>query len=89
VAAWLAGHNGVSTRWYVLTRDVLPLAPVEDEIVLRSHQMVDQMLPTGASLEDLVGLLDDPPVPPEELTELREARIKFGQYLIHYNGVAL
>ncbi|HEY5435759.1 MAG TPA: hypothetical protein VIK13_11045 [Candidatus Limnocylindrales bacterium] len=57
--------------------------------MLRSHQMVDQMLPTGASLEDLVGLLDDPPVPPEELTELREARIKFGQYLIHYNGVAL
>ena len=91
-AEWPPGWpdiTGFRTRWYVLTRDVLPLAPVEDEIVLRSHQMVDQMLPTGASLEDLVGLLDDPPVPPEELTELREARIKFGQYLIHYNGVAL
>lgn len=92
MARWPVGWpdvTGYATRWYVLTRDVLPLDPPRDGIVIRSHQMLAWMLRLGASLGDLIGLLDNPPAPPVELAEMHQGQTKFGAYRIEWTQVAV
>lgn len=87
---WPAGWpdtSAYSTRWYVLTRDVLPLSPPPDDIIVRSHQMLAWMLKSASTLEELVGLLDNPPTPPTELATLHSASLKFGSYIIEWDQV--
>jgi hypothetical protein len=79
--------SGYATRWYVLTRDVLPLSSPPDDIVIRSQQMVAWMLKSGSTLEELVRLLDRPPTPPTELAELHDASLKIGAYTIEWDQV--
>ena len=57
-------------RWYVLTRDVLPSTLVRDDgVTLRSQQLLDRMLPRDADMDDLLKILDEPPLPPEPLRQ--------------------
>jgi hypothetical protein len=91
-ARWPTGWpdvSGFATRWYVLTRDVLPLDAPRGDIVIRSHQLLASMLRPGTSLDDLVRLLDDPPTPPAELTQLQSGDLKFGAYRIEWTQVTV
>jgi hypothetical protein len=89
---WPSGWPDVTdfaTRWYVLTRDVLPLGPAQSDVLIRSHQVVAWMLRSGASLADLVTLLDAPPTPPHEIADLQWNSVKFGRYTIEWDQVAV
>ena len=79
--------SGFSKRWYVLTNDVLSLDPPDDEIVVRSNQMLAWMLPRSATLPELIALLDDPPTPPGELSELQWTSLRYGKYLVEWDQV--
>lgn len=76
-------------RWFIVTRDVLPLTPAEDEIVIRSHQMLAWMLKDQATIEELIDLLDNPPTPPGPLDELIEAERTYGDIRVTWNQVAI
>lgn len=81
--------EGYSTRWYVLSRDVLPLGPPPDDIIIRSHQVLAWMLRSNSTLDELVRLLDDPPTPPAQLAALQSTRMKFGAYTIAWDQVVV
>lgn len=81
--------SGFAKRWYVLTNDVLSLDPPDDEIVVRSHQMLAWMLPRSATLPELIALLDDPPIPPGELSELQWTSLRYGKYLVEWDQVVV
>lgn len=78
--------SGFQTRWFILTPNVLPVRTVEpDEIVVRSHQMLERMLPRGASVSELVNLMDEPPYPPPPLSETEWQRVLYGDYVIDFD----
>lgn len=79
--------EGYASRWYVITRDVLPVGPPLDDVIIRSHQMLAWMLKSGATLEELVRLLDHPPAPPEEVAMLHSTSLKFGRYTVEWDQV--
>jgi hypothetical protein len=74
-----------STRWFVLTGDVLPVGMPYGDVAVRSHQMLAWMLRAGTTFDDLLDLLDRPPSPPEQLATLQTARTKFGRYTIEWD----
>lgn len=87
---WPTGWPDVSdyaTRWFILTPDVLPVAPSPDDIGIRSQQMLGWLLRAHSSLPDLIRLLDDPPTPPEPVTELHWSFRKFGRYRVEWDQV--
>jgi hypothetical protein len=91
-ARWPTGWpdvSGYATRWYVLTRDVLPVTPPPDDVIVRSHQMLAWMLRPGSSLDDLVQLLDHPATPPTELARLHWGALKFGAHRFEWTQVAV
>jgi hypothetical protein len=74
------GLAGSSSRRY------LPVRPVEpDGVVVRSHQMLDRALRPGATVADLIALMDDPPYPPEELCERQWEHVRYGRFQIEYD----
>jgi hypothetical protein len=79
--------SGFSKRWYVLTNDVLPLDQSDDDIVVRSHQMLAWMLRRDAALPELIALLDDPPTPPGDIAELQWTSLRYGKYLVEWDQV--
>lgn len=92
IARWPAGWPDVSdyaVRWYILTRDVLPVDTTRSDTIIRSHQMLAWMLRADASIADLIDLLDDPPTPPKELSELHSATMKFGRWTVEWTQVAI
>lgn len=77
---------GFRTRWFILTPNVLPVRTVEtDATIVRSHQMLERMLHAGASVSDLIDLLDEPPYPPPELMETKWERVAFGDYGVDFD----
>lgn len=75
--------SGFAWRWFVLTRDVLATREVAtDEVTLRSHQMLTRTLRRDATVRDLLGLLDDPPIPPAQLCATQWERIRYGDLRI-------
>lgn len=78
--------SGFRTRWFILTPNVLPVRAVEpDGIVVRSHQMLARTLRVGASLADLVKLMDEPPYPPTELTQTQWERVAYGDFVVDFD----
>lgn len=66
-------------RWFVLTRDVLPMRDIDEGgVTARSVQLLQRMLRADASVVDLVQLLDDPPTPPEDLCATQWERVRYG-----------
>ena len=78
---------GYKKRWFILTRDVLPLGPTEDDIVIRSHQVLAWMLRSDSTITDLFELLDSPPTPPEPLDILHESTIRYGDISVSWDQV--
>ena len=77
---------GFRTHWYILTPNVLPVRTVEPVgIIVRSHQMLDRMLHAGATVSDLVDLMDEPPWPPPEITQTQWERVAYGDYVIDFD----
>jgi hypothetical protein len=74
-----------SIRWFILTGDVLPVGTTTGDVPVRSHQMLAWMLHSNSKLDDLLGLLDTPPSPPEQLVALHTAHTKFGRYVIEWD----
>ena len=60
---WPPAPDSTQWRWFVLTNDVLPTQDSTSGIRIRSYQMLKHLLPTEATLRQLVDLLDDPPTP--------------------------
>jgi len=78
--------TGFQTRWYILTPNVLPVRTVEaDGTIVRSHQMLDAMLPPGSSVADLIELMDEPHYPPPELTETQWEQVTYGDFEIRFD----
>lgn len=66
-------------HWYVLTRDVLAMRQIQDNnVTIRSHQLLSRTLRAGARIADLISALDSPPVPPVELCQTHWERIRYG-----------
>lgn len=80
---------GFELRWFVLTRDVLATQHVDDDLVtLRSHQLIRWALRDGATVGELIDLLDHPPKPPATLSHTRWVRVRFGDLRIDAEMIA-
>ncbi len=79
---WPADWPDVSDfdrRWFVLTRDVLATRDIDkNEVFLRSHQLLSRTLRKGATVRELVHLLESPPTPPVEFCGTEWHRIRYG-----------
>lgn len=70
---------GYSFRWFILTRDVLVMREIDrDDIVIRSHQLIERTLQRNTSVDDLIRSLDSPPIPPTELMATQWDRVHYG-----------
>jgi hypothetical protein len=66
-------------RWYLLTRDVLPMREIAtDDIVIRSVQLLQYMLKPESDLLTTCALLDNPPWPPKELQDTHWDSFRYG-----------
>lgn len=52
-------------RWFILTPDVLPVVPLDDDgIIVRSHQLLERSPWSGSRVRDMVRALESPTPPP-------------------------
>ena len=80
--------TGYNFRWYVLTRDVLAMKSIaDDDVTIRSCQLMSRTLPSGATIADLITVLDSPPVPPEGLTQTHWGRFHYGNLRVDMESV--
>jgi hypothetical protein len=78
--------GGVPIRWFILSPNVLPVRrPDDDGIIVRSNQMLERMLPSGSSVADLVALLENPPYPPDELSETSWHKVVYGKFEVTFD----
>ena len=75
-------------RWYVLTRDVLAMRHItDDDVTIRSYQLLSRTLRAGASLADLISALDSPPAPPMELCQSQWERFRYGDLKVEAESI--
>ena len=80
--------TGYQFRWYVLTRDVLAMRHIrDDDVTIRSCQLLSRTLRAGASIEDLISILDSPPVPPIKLRQTQWVRIRYGDLQVEIEHI--
>lgn len=80
--------SSCAIRWFILTRDVLPMRHVDDDgVTIRSLRLLQHTLRRGASMNDLFRALDEPPVPPAELTATSWDRIRYGDLTVEFEMV--
>jgi hypothetical protein len=83
---WPAGWDvpdDATYRWFILTPDVLPALPLEEDgIVVRSHQMLERFQWTGDRLGDMVRSLLDPPPPPKGLMTTDWITVPYGPFRV-------
>lgn len=80
--------TGYEFHWYVLTRDVLAMTHIaDDDITIRSHQLLSRTLRSGASIADLISVLDSPPIPPTELCQTQWERIRYGDLRVEIESI--
>ena len=84
---WPPVPDDTEWRWFVLTHDVLPTQDNNNsDIRIRSYQMLKHLLPTQATLRQLVNLLDAPPTPD---CAPNWERHRFGRLVVDVEGVGL
>ncbi len=75
-------------RWFVLTRDVLPLQDIDDdEVTVRSLQLIQRTVRKDATGHDLIAALEHPPVPPDVLTATDWESFRFGDLRVEVEVV--
>jgi hypothetical protein len=80
--------RGYNFRWYVLTWDVLAMKSIaDDDVTIRSCQLMSRTLHSGATIADLITVLDSPPVPPEGLTQTHWGRFHYGDLRVEMESV--
>jgi len=88
---WPAGWpdmTGYEFHWYVLTRDVLATRHIRDnDVTIRSYQLLSRTLRAGARMADLISALDSPPVPPVELCQTQWQRIRYGNLRVEIESI--
>jgi hypothetical protein len=86
VPQWPTGWpemTGYTFYWCVLTRDVLAMRHIKDnDVTIRSHQLLSRTLRAGAGIADLISALDSPPVPPAEICQTQWERFRYGDLQI-------
>jgi hypothetical protein len=79
---WPADWPDVSNyrkRWFVLTRNVLPMRSVSvEEVTIRSNQLLSRTLRSGGSLADLIATLDHPPLTPPVTRKTQWETLRYG-----------
>ena len=89
--SWPAGWSDPANhewRWFILTRDVLTSSLIsEDQITIRSYQLLNRMLRIESSMDDLLRLLDDPPIPPRPLLGTTWSREKYGSLRVEIETI--
>lgn len=83
--SWPPVPKKTQWRWFVLTNDVLPTQACTSSIRIRSYQMLKHLLPSEATLQQLVDLLDDPPTPDGCIPHWETHR--FGALLVEVDSV--
>lgn len=72
-----------NARWFILTRDVLAMRSVsDDDVTLRSNQLLSRTLRKDATVGELIDALDNPPIPPPELLGTQWERMRYGDLRI-------
>jgi hypothetical protein len=88
---WPAGWpemSGYDYHWYVLTRDVLAMRDIaDDDVTIRSYQLLRRTLRTNSSINDLISALDSPPVPPAELSRTQWEGIRYGDLRVEIESI--
>jgi hypothetical protein len=70
-----------SFRWFILTSNVLPTLPLNDDgIYVRSHRMLARFRWAGPTVTDMVAALLSPPDPPGGLGRREWITMRFGPY---------
>jgi hypothetical protein len=91
VPQWPAGWpdmTGFEFHWYVLARDVLAMRQIrDDDVTVRSYQLLSRTLRAGATVADLISALDSPPVPPIELCQTQWERIRYGDLRVEIESI--
>jgi len=82
-ADWPDNVGTWNKRWFLLVRDVLVMRHIDDDdITIRSLQLLQNTLRAGASAEDLIQALDHPPPPPPALSDTQWDRFRYGDLRI-------
>jgi hypothetical protein len=93
IPAWPAGWSDVGNyrkRWFVLTRDVLPMRRAsEDDVTIRSLQLLSRTLRSGASLADLIYALDHPPDTPALTRKTQWESLRFGDLKVEMEMIVV
>lgn len=88
---WPAGWpdmTGYRLHWYVLARDVLAIRHIrDDDVTIRSYQLLSRTLHAGATIADLISALDSPPAPPIELCQTQWERIRYGDLEVEIESI--
>jgi hypothetical protein len=91
VPQWPAGWpdmTGYEFHWYVLARDVLAVRHIrDDDVTIRSYQLLSRTLRAGATVADLISALDSPPVPPMELCQSQWERFRYGDLKVEAESI--
>lgn len=75
-------------RWYVITHDVLVTRQIDDDdITIRSYQLLNRTLPPDSGIEQLIAALDSPPMPPEDLCRTEWDRIRYGDVRVEIESI--
>lgn len=86
--SWPKDVGDYEIRWFVLTRSVLPTRSItEDAITARSFQLLHQRLRPGATFDDLLRLLDDPPLPSSEECPTYWHKMRYGDLRIEIERI--
>jgi hypothetical protein len=91
VPQWPAGWpdmTGYEFHWYVLARDVLAMRRIrDDDVTIRSYQLLSRTLRAGATVADLISALDSPPAPPIELCQTQWEQIRYGDLRVEIESI--
>jgi len=80
--------RGFRWRWFMLTRDVLPMRSFDtDGVTIRSVQLLRYTLKPESSLETLCALLDEPPWPPAELRQTHWNSFRYGDVKVEIEQI--
>ena len=88
---WPAGWpetTGFDVRSFVISRDVLVTRNIDDDdVTLRSYQLLSRTLRPNATFRDLMSVLVSPPSPPAERLRTEWKRVRYGDLRVDIEGL--